>query len=335
MGLTGIGLAAMLTKPAALRTEADQKILDSGLQWLRDQQNKDGSFGMRNVNYSTCAAVMAISAAGQAQDAPVLDRAQKYLILLQNVEGRGYAPSDRDFGSIGYGGDERGDLSNLQFAVDALRQTDLEQSHEAFAKALVFLQRTQNLQSVNDFKARVRNTDDGSWQTVEPGNDGGSAYYPGNSPAGYIDLPDGSKIPRSYGSMTYALLKSYTLAGLKPDDPRVQAAVNWIQNNWSIDINPGADPKLGEKAKYQGLYYYYMVLAQALDATDIQTVSVRVGEGQPERQIDWRGELRQKLAKEQSGVGSWVNGKNSRWYEGYTLICTCYALLALEHCYDL
>ena len=101
------------------------------------------------------------------------------------------------------------DLSNTQFAVDALRASGLDPEDEAFVKALVFLQRTQNLTSVNEFEDKVR-AEDGSWQTVTSGDDGGSAYYPGNSPAGYIDLPDGRRVPRSYGSMTYALLKTYT-----------------------------------------------------------------------------------------------------------------------------
>ncbi|MFN9706258.1 MAG: hypothetical protein ACK595_15730 [Planctomycetota bacterium] len=49
--------------------------------------------------------------------------------------------------------------------------------------------------------------------------------------------------------MTYALLKSYTLAGVPGDDARVQAAVKWIQENWTLAVNPGADPEMGEKVR--------------------------------------------------------------------------------------
>ena len=66
--------------------------------------------------------------------------------------------------------------------------------------------------------------------------------------------------------MTYALLKAYTLAGVDGDDPRVQAAVRWISGHWTVEVNPGADPALGENAPYQGLFYYYTVMAQALAA---------------------------------------------------------------------
>src|SRR5690606_799169 len=132
-----------------------------------------------------------------------------------------------------------GDLSNLHFSLEALRATGLPPDHDAFQKALVFLQRTQNLKSVNDFSGKVPDPDrEGVVLDAVSGDDGGAAYYPGNSAAGYIVQPDGKTIPRSYGSMTYALLKSYTLAGVPGDDPRVQAAVQWIQDNWTLAVNP-------------------------------------------------------------------------------------------------
>ena len=132
--------------------------------------------------------------------------------------------------------------------------------------------------------------------------------------------------------MTYALLKSYTLAGVKGDDPRVQAAVKWICDNWTLAINPGSDPSLGEKAKYQGLFYYYMVLAQALTAAGVDKLKVSDGAAAGGREIDWRKELRAHLEKIQQADGSWVNDKNSRWMEDLAFLCTCYAMTALELC---
>lgn len=330
-GFTALGLAALQTKPKALRTEAEQKVIEQGLQWLLAAQNPDGSFGQQNTNYVTCAVVMALSRWTNAEVKPALMKAQAYVLAIQNTEQNGYQRSDRDYGSIGYGGDQRGDLSNLQFALEALRLTDLPQDHEAFAKALVFMQRTQNLRSVNDFSGKVPD-DEGNLMQVTSGDDGGSAYYPGNSPAGYIDLPDGSRVPRSYGSMTYALLKAYTLAGVKRDDPRIAAAVKWIGNHWTLAENPGADPALGEKAKYQGLYYYYMVLAQALDTASIDQLQVPAkADGKTDR-VDWRKALRAHLESLQRPDGSWLNQRNDRWYEGMDVLCTCYAMLGLERC---
>ena len=234
-------------------------------------------------------------------------------------------------GSIGYGGDLRGDLSNTQFALEGLKNTDLAANDEAFVKAVVFLQRTQNLRKVNDFHGKSRKAD-GTVQDVVPDNDGGAAYYPGNSPAGYKERADGSRMPRSYGSMTYALLKAYTLCGLPKDDPRIQAAVKWIGANWNLDQNPGSDPAMPDKTKYQGLYYYYMVMAQALDTAGIHKLQVP-GEKEGEtRAVEWRPLLRQKLFELQTQDGSWLNHKNERWWEDQKLVCTVYALLALERC---
>lgn len=338
--MTGFGLMALQSKPRSLRTTEEQAVIEAGLRWLLTKQNEDGTFGERVANYTTCVVVGALDRWQDAAAAPALKRAQKAILMFQNSERGGYERSDRDYGSIGYGSSQRGDLSNLHFSMEALRQTGLPEDHEALQKALVFLQRTQNLKSVNDFSGKVPNPDkEGETMDVTSGDDGGATYYPGNSAAGYIVQPDGKAIPRSYGSMTYALLKAYSLAGVKGDDPRVQAAVKWIQDNWTLAINPGADPALGEKVQYQGLFYYYMVLAQALDAAGLQTVdkveTSTTASGvtqQAVTKIDWRQALRAHLAGIQLDDGSWINGENGRWMENVPLLCTCYAMVALERC---
>lgn len=334
--LTGFGLMALQSKPLKKRTAEEQKVILAGLNWLVKQQNPDGTFGREVLNYTTSVVVGALARWQDPSTAPVLKKAQKALLMFQNIEAGGYERSDRDFGSIGYGSSQRGDLSNTHFAMEALRASGLPENHEAMQKALVFLQRTQNLKSSNDFKGKIPHPErQGESVEAVSGDDGGAAYYPGNSAAGYIVNPDGTAVARSYGSMTYALLKSYTLAGVKGDDPRVQAAVKWIQNNWTLAINPGSDPALGEKVKYQGLYYYYMVLAQALNAADVQQFDAAVattGMGQASKKVDWRAELTGHLAKTQSPDGTWINGKNGRWMESMPLLCTCYAMVALENC---
>jgi squalene-hopene/tetraprenyl-beta-curcumene cyclase len=336
LGISALGLAALQTKPTSIRTDEESRAIQQGLESLVSAQNEDGSFGERDLNYITSAAILALARAKDPALQPAIEKARDFLLGIQNTEDRGYSSEDRDYGSIGYGGDQRGDLSNLQFAIQALRASGVSEDHEALQKAIVFLQRTQNLESVNDFERRVRDSDTGEWLDVTSGNDGGSAYYPGNSPAGYVELADGQKIPRSYGSMTYALLKTYTLCGVDGDDPRVQAAVDWIEDNWTLEENPGSDPRLPKKARYQGLYYYYMVLAQALDAAEVQALQpssdeiVEAAAGSP-RRIDWRAALREHLATVQRPDGSFVNDKNGRWHESMPTLCTIYALLALDH----
>jgi hypothetical protein len=331
-GFTALALAALQSKPAKLRSEAEQKTIDAGMKWLIAGQNPDGSFGQNVQNYSTCAVVMALSRWADDSKKAALAKAQKYVLGIQNSEANGSSLADVEYGGVGYGAKgERSDLSNMQFAMGALRETGLGEDHEAFKRALVFLQRTQNLKSVNDMSGKLKIKAEGSEPaTMTSGDDGGAIYYPGESPAGYIDLPDGSRTPRSYGSMTYALLKAYTMCGLKGDDPRVQAAVKWIGQQWTVSENPGADPKLGDAARYQGLFYYYMLLAQALDAAKITKVQTQKDGKAVE--VDWKKDLRAQVESTQREDGSWLNDKNGRWYENLDLLCTCYAMLALEKC---
>ncbi len=148
--------------------------------------------------------------------------------------------------------------------------------------------------------------------------DGGFYYTPaggGSSPAG--ETPD--KGLRSYGSMTYAGLKSMIFAGLGPDDPRVKAATKWVQSHYDLASNPG----MGNA----GLYYYYNVLAKALHAVGSDTIEDVEG-----HKHFWRQDIIAALAKRQQANGSWVN-ENARWMEGDANLVTGYTLLTLSHCH--
>ena len=46
----------------------------------------------------------------------------------------------------------------------------------------------------------------------------------------------------------------------------------------------------------------------------------------------WRKALREHLQGLQQQDGSFVNAKNPRWMESMQVLCTCYAMLALERC---
>ena len=61
------------------------------------------------------------------------------------------------------------------------------------------------------------------------------------------------------------------------------------------------------------------------------TVDVPDQEGGVQK-VDWRQALQDHLASIQQPDGTWVNGKNGRWMENLPLLCTCYAMAALEHC---
>jgi squalene-hopene/tetraprenyl-beta-curcumene cyclase len=301
------------------RPDDVQGAIDSALAWIATFQKEDGSIHQgRLANYVTSAAIMAL--ARDAKYEKVVRRARNWLIGLQADEGEGYSEGDLYYGGIGYGGDERPDLSNLQMALEALAASGLEADDPAFQRALKFLERCQNRSESNDIEI----TRDGI--VIKAGDDGGAGYAPGDSKAGFVKLADGTEVPRSYGSMTYALLKSFVFAGLTKEDPRVSTCWKWLCENYTLDVNPGFDPSGDPVAPYQGLFYYFHTMGKALD---VYGVDVIVGPGEVEH--EWRAELAGRLLALQSKAdGSWVNHNAPRWWEGNPVLATSYALLTLE-----
>ncbi len=288
----------------------DDPLVARSLKYLAGFVQPDGGIydpKSRIRNYETCLAVLCFKEANRdGRYDRLLKNADKFLKGLQFSEDDGRKPSDVSYGGVGYGGSERPDLSNTHFLTDALEAAGDGPNDEAVKRALIFVSRCQNLETEHNTTAfAAKNPDGGFYYT--PSGEGGS-------PAG--KSADGGL--RSYGSMTYAGLKSMIFAGLKPDDPRVKAAVDWARKHYSLSENPG----LGEG----GLYYYYHLFAKALDALGQDKITD--AQGTPH---DWRGELVAELAKRQQPNGSWIN-KNSRWMEGDPNLVTGYALLTLSFC---
>jgi squalene-hopene/tetraprenyl-beta-curcumene cyclase len=319
-GITGMVLSALAGVPVPRPPEV-QKALDAGLAWLATLQQPDGSVhDGKLASYTTSAAIQAWVRADKTAHAARIAKAQEFLKGLQLDEGEGYSEGDLYYGGIGYGSSERPDLSNLQMALEALSASGLEQGDPAYAKALSFLQRCQNRSESNDVQIV-----DGDI-VIKSGDDGGAGYLPGDSKAGFVELADGTRVPRSYGSMTYALLKCYVFAGLAKDDPRLAAAFDWCRENYTLDVNPGFVTSKDPSAAYQGLFYYFYTLARALDAFGVEALVD--GSGSEHR---WRAEVAGRLVSMQSKVdGSWTNKNSPRWWEGNPVLATAYALLTLD-----
>ncbi|MCH2106638.1 MAG: terpene cyclase/mutase family protein, partial [Planctomycetes bacterium] len=319
-GITAMALGGLLSVPEP-RPRGIQAAIDKGVAWLASLQDKDGSIHDGKLkNYITSASVMAMARAGRDEDAPRIAKARDFLLVLQSDEGEGYSEGDLYYGGIGYGGDERPDLSNLQMALEALAAAGVEKGDPAYQRALKFLERTQNRSESNDTKIER----DGA--TIRSGDDGGAGYAPADSKAGFVTLADGTKVPRSYGSMTYALLKGLVFAGLPKDDPRMEAAWSWIQAHYTLDVNPGFEASDDPTAGYQGLYYYFLTMARALDLYGSETITDPEG-----IEHQWRAQLCGRLLSLQSAEdGSWINKNSPRWWEGNPLLATSYALLTLD-----
>jgi squalene-hopene/tetraprenyl-beta-curcumene cyclase len=290
--------------------DADDPAVARSLKYLESFVQPDGGiYQARSLyaNYETCLAMVAFSAANKdGRYNELIKNAEKFVKGLQWDEGESHDKASVNYGGAGYGNSKRPDLSNTSFLIDALRSIGAGEEDPAIQKALVFVSRCQNLESAhNTTEFAAKNPDGGFYYTIAAG---------GSSQAGKTD--DGGL--RSYGSMTYAGLKSMIYAGVGPDDPRVKAALEWIGKHYDLQANPG----MGDA----GLYYYYHTFAKALAALDQSTFTDSAG-----AQHDWRKELVEELGRRQRADGAWLN-ENSRWLEGDANLVTAYALLALNYC---
>jgi squalene-hopene/tetraprenyl-beta-curcumene cyclase len=305
-GITAIVATGLLK---AGRTAQDP-VVAKALKYLESNVREDGGIyqkGGNHQNYETCLAIVAFNEANKNhQYDKLLANAEKYVKKAQWDDDEGKEPSDLNYGGAGYGSSKRPDLSNTSFLIDALHAVGRDKDDPAMQKALIFVSRCQNLESkenTSPFAAKVN--DGGFYYTVAAG---------GASMAG--QTPDGGL--RSYGSMTYAGLKSMIYAGVTKDDPRAKAAYEWIQKHYTLEENPGMG--------VQGLFYYYHTFAKALSAMGEDQVAD--GEG---KSHDWRAEIVTRLVDAQNPDGSWVN-KNTRWLEGDPNLVTAYGLLVLSYC---
>ena len=296
-----------------------------GRAYLLKHVRKDGSIWLANrrreyPTYTTAIALAALATLNCKEDETVMRNARKWLLNLQNSD-----PESRNCGGFGYGPDPRGaahvDLSNTQWVAEALYLTDhLDREPEAKSSAdtqkadLAWKRLEQFLTKVQHLPETNRET----WVVSDPDdpNHGGFIYKLEE------DTPHDMKtgVPRtlrSYGSMTYAGLKSMIYAKVGRNDPRVKAAAEWAARHYTVAENPGVGPN--------GLYYYLQTFAKAHAALGSDTVRTPDG-----KQHDWRADLLKQLSGTQLPDGSWINRKSGRWMESMPELVTAYALLALK-----
>jgi squalene-hopene/tetraprenyl-beta-curcumene cyclase len=290
------------------RNELNEPAVAKGIVYiLRSVKPDGGIYSDANParalpNYNTSLCLMALGLAHNAAYAATIRKAQAFVEGMQFDESHGVPPSDPRYGGIGYGTrQDRPDLSNLQETLEGLKDSGAPANAPFWKKAIVFLQRVQNRRESNDQAWSKTGDNDGGFLY----NSQGKSYVPGGE-------------PHSYGSMTYAGLKSYIYCGVTRSDPRAQAAWGWIRSHYSIKENPG----MGASA----LYYYYNTMAKTLNVYGQKIVRDTSGATH-----DWSRELGAQLVSLQHPDGSWYND-NSRFWENQPGLVTAYTLIALSYC---
>ncbi len=300
VGLTALSLLAVVENPSR-DDAADKAIIDRYAAFIVSKANADGSIAeiQHDQSYNTSVAITALAATGDPRYATVIASAQKFIQKHQVDETEGFKPVDNWYGGLGYGGDERPDISNLYIALEAMQATSFDPDDPAWQKALVFINRMQNRSESND--------------QPYAGNDGGFLYSPAWNPPEY---GGGTK---SYGSVTAAGLISLLYVGVDKTDPRVRAAHDWLTTNYTLDSNPNTGSQ-------HGLFYFYNAFAKVMYAYGDPEFTDGTGQ-----KHNWRNELATRLMKLQDADGSWSNKDSNLWWENKPELATAWAVIALEY----
>jgi len=291
----------------------EDPMVAKALKFIEGYVREDGGIhqdGSLYRNYETCLAILALAEANKdGRYEKAIANANNFVRGIQVGADGKIAKSAPEWGGQGYGKHKRPDLSNTSFFIDALVASGAAEDDAAIQAALVFVSRTQNLESehnTTEFATKIE--------------DGGFYYTPaagGTSQAG--KTANGGL--RSYASMTYAGLKSMVYAGVDKDDQRVKAAMSWIKKHYNLSENPGMGA--------EGHFYYLHTFAKTLKALGVDEVEDAKG-----KTHNWRSELISELARRQKRNGSWINTKSTRWLEADENLVTGYLLLSLSYCTD-
>jgi len=302
VGVTSLAVLAFLN---AGYDETDATV-SKAMNYILSNVKSDGSIYNSNPTYETSLAILPLVATRNEAYKTVIENAKKWLVNTQWDENCLWGGVSKDswyYGGWGYGGGQRPDLSNTQFALLALDAAGLPKDDPTWVKAQVFLHRCQNI----NFPITLNI--EGVEYTVQPynhygGYDGGFIYHPGASLAGG---------QTSYGSMTGAGIWGLLLSGVPKTDPRVVAAINWVRNHYTWDGNPG----MPTPTSFQ--YYYYLSMSKALTMYGEQIIDGH----------DWYREMYDKIVGLQKPDGYWIN-PDSRAWENIPELVTAYSILSIQ-----
>ncbi|KPA13263.1 cycloartenol synthase-like protein [Candidatus Magnetomorum sp. HK-1] len=312
--ITALVIYSFIIHPSTISDKKADQAIEKGLKYIESFVQKDGGIYRKEYrNYVTAVCLMAFTETQLKKYSTIVTNAKNFLIKFQLDEDEDISTDHPYYGGIGYGGDDRPDLSNTQLALEAIKSAEeyessfkqmipktpqqIEKEEKELGlhwkKALVFLARCQNVKAIN--------------KMPYASDDGGFIYETGTYK---------KERSHSYGSMTYAGVKSLVYAKVNHSDIRMKKAISWIQKNYTLDINPGFNDT--------SLYYYYMTFSKCLHALGENQIvdSKKVSH-------NWREDIVKKLLELQKGDGYWVNS-NGRFWENIKVLTTAYAVIGIK-----
>jgi hypothetical protein len=284
------------------------------LEFMRIYYNPvEGRLADAFLNYETAISIVAMSGAGDPQDADKIPKMVDFMQHLQFSEDSLYDMTEDSYfgGWPNYAGIP--DISNSQFALMGLISAELMRDditipQDVWDGATTFQHHCQNYPDVNPLPW-AHNT------SLPSHGDGGFVYNPLRSRTGL-----GEDKFESYGSITAAGYYSYLVSGCDDRQPEVAAAREWLESEYNLEVNPRMEGK--------GRFYYLWTQTRALAMGAQDWVVDSSG-----KLHDWRSEVAHLFIDLQNPDGGWPVNPNSDWREGERVLVGMYAILSLEQAY--
>jgi len=289
--------------PDVAQQHADDVV--RAIAFIRNSVNDEGIVGLSDPdvaeypNYSSAFAVRCLVAAGERGDRPLIDRICRYLQSQQFSQERGFGREHPVHGAWGFGGSlplggspGHVDISYTRHVLEALRDADAIDSGIA-SRAQLFLKRMQR---------------DGGFyfsSVVEAANKGESIPAPDGE--GTIYLP--------YATATSEGLLALLASGVKPDDPRVLSAIDWLDSHPDLD-HPGGIPHDHPDRWGQVLFFYHLSIRG----------EVAIASADAARLLEPMTNL---LSDRQRNDGSFVNPLGTLMKEDDPILATALAVTAI------
>ena len=271
-GITSVVLLGLLRTG---EVAADDPLVNKSMKYVASLENKESGHlasGAKDhlQNYLTSINLLALQQSDAKKYEATIKKAAAFLKAMPYDEKKDKKPEDVFYGGVGYGGDTRPDMSNTIFCLEALRAGGVPKDDPIFKKVLVYVSRSQNLAGEYNDQPWAGKINDGSFNY-------------GAGPASQSKAKDApADTPRpGYGAMTCAGLLALDACGVDHKDPRFQKAWEWLQKEYTVDVDPGMPAGRGGV----GYLYYLQALAKCLHMMGVDEITDGKG-----KKHDWRGD---------------------------------------------
>jgi len=247
-------------------------------------------------------------------------RLQSFLIAAQYREANGFTETDVAYGGWGFNAPVRSgvvghmDLAHTRKALAALGTwqdpAELREINDRTVKFLLLMQKHTDAVALQPHPVEVDDAE------IRSPFDGGFYFSPVALSANKAPYDQQNHCWRSYATATCDGILALLAAGISEDDPRMQAAIEWLKQHSVVDYPQGVPTDHPEPWGDAIRFYHYTVRAEVYRRLNFP--------------IPDRANLAAAVIAHQRPDGSFVNTMSPLMKEDDPVLCTALAVMALE-----